>query len=249
MIKGEKYGFVVNNPTFRESYVVNLIEVLLFFLISLIIRRIINKKFLHKKQINKSNINNTSKTMLIILFAIIILLNKKVHAIMAMITYGVDTVTIMINFMGIYIANFAIELITNHKGINRTKFLEMFSETVIENIIFNTILIICIMTTNVVDVNYMIINIIGTVIITSLYKAIKLLLNEYRISKKILITILYFLILLAFGIITNCNIRENYYDESGIFIKREVEEWQNGEYRIRDHISIEYNGNNLILLK
>lgn len=234
----------VNNPTLRVSYVVSLIDVLLFFLISLIIRCIINKKFLHKKQINKGNINISGKTMLTILLATIILLNKKVYAIMAMTTYGLDIITIMINFIGIYIANFVIELIINHKDINRSKFLEIFSETVIENIIFNTVLIICIMATNVVGANYMTINIIVTVIITSLYKVIKLLLNEYSISKKILIAILYFLILFAFGILTNCNIRENYYSENGIFLKREVEEWKNGKYRIEDNISLEYNSNN-----
>lgn len=234
----------VNNPTFRESYVVNLIDVLFFFLISLIIRYIINKKCSHQNQKNKGNIKISSKTMLIIIFVITIMLNEKVYAEMAMTTYGLDIITIMINFIGIYIANFVIELITNHEGIKKTKFFEIFSETVIENIIFNTVLIICIMATNVVGANYMIINIIITVIITSLYKVIKLLLNKYIISKKILIAILYFLILFAFGILTKCNIRENYYSENGIFLKREVEEWKKGKYRIEDNISIEYSSNN-----
>lgn len=177
----------------------------------------------------------------ILIVASIILLNKKVYAIMAMVTYSIDIITIMINFIGIYVVNFVIELIINYKNINKSKFLEIFSETVMENIIFNTVLIICIMTTNALSSNFMIINSIVTVVITSLYKAIKLLLDKYRILKKVLISVLYVLILLMFGILTNCNLRECYNDKRGIFLKREVEEYKNGKYRVEDNILIDYN--------
>ncbi len=240
MTVNEMINFV-NNPTLRVSYVVNLVDVIVFFLISLIVRNIIDKKLLNKK-INKDDVNISGKTMLTILIvASIILLNKKVYAIMAMVTYSIDIITIMINFIGIYVVNFVIELIINYKNINKSKFLEIFSETVMENIIFNTVLIICIMTTNALSSNFMIINSIVTVVITSLYKAIKLLLDKYRILKKVLISVLYVLILLMFGILTNCNLRECYNDKRGIFLKREVEEYKNGKYRVEDNILIDYN--------
>lgn len=227
-----------NNPTLRVTYVVSLIDVLFFFLISLILRYVVNKKFLQNEQKKQSNINGLNKTMLIIVFAIVILINKKVYAVMAMTTYYFNIITITIYFIGIYIANFIIGLIINRKDINKTKFLEMFSETVIENIIFNTTLIVSMMTIN----NYMTINIIFAVIITSLYKIIKILLKEYNVTKKILIVVLYILILFFVG--TSCRITENNYDGKGIFLKREVEEWKNGEYRIEDNISIEYDIDN-----
>lgn len=233
----------INNPTLRVGYVVNIVDVLVFFLVSLIIRYVVNKKVLKKGQKKQSNAKSINKAMLIILFTIIVLTNKKVYAIMAMSTYGLDIITIMINFIGIFITNFVIELIANHKDINRTKFFEIFSDTVVENIIFNITLIVCIMTTNVIATNYMTnmtINIIITVAITLLYKIIKLLLNKYSISKKILIVILYSLILFTFAMITNCNIRQNYDSKNGVFIERKVEVWNNGEHRIKDNISINY---------
>lgn len=227
-----------NNPTLRESYVVNLVDVIVFFLISLIVRNIIDKKLLNKK-INKDDVNISGKTMLTILIvASIILLNKKVYAIMASTTYNLDIITIMINFVGIYVVNFVIELITNYKNINKSKFLEIFSETVMENIIFNTVLIICIMTTNVFLSSFRVINIIVTVVITSLYKVIKLLLSEHSVSKKALIAVLYFLILFAFGVFTNCTLRESYNSKNGIFLKREVEGYKDG--KIESNISIYY---------
>ena len=181
----------VNNPTIRVTYIINLIDVIFFFFISLIIRYVVNKNFLKNEQKKQSNLKGLNKTMLIILFAIVMLINKKVYAIMAMTTYVVNISTITIYFIGIYIANFIIEIIVNHKNINKTKLLEIFSETVIENIIFNTILIVGIITSN----NYY----IGSTIIfaggtTLLYKIIKILLKKDSVTKKILIVVIYYYI-------------------------------------------------------
>lgn len=222
----------VNNPTIRVTYIINLIDVIFFFFISLIIRYVVNKNFLKNEQKKQSNLKGLNKTMLIILFAIVMLINKKVYAIMAMTTYVVNISTITIYFIGIYIANFIIEIIVNHKDINKTKFLEIFSETVIENIIFNTILIVGIITSN----NYY----IGSTIIfaggtTLLYKIIKILLKKDSVTKKILIVVLYILILLFVG--RNGMIQRDKYKGKGILLKRVVEGRKNS---IRDDISIEY---------
>lgn len=222
----------VNNPTIRVTYIINLIDVIFFFFISLIIRYVVNKNFLKNEQKKQSNLKGLNKTMLIILFAIVMLINKKVYAIMAMTTYVVNISTITIYFIGIYIANFIIEIIVNHKNINKTKLLEIFSETVIENIIFNTILIVGIITSN----NYY----IGSTIIfaggtTLLYKIIKILLKKDSVTKKILIVVLYILILLFVG--RNGMIQRDKYKGKGILLKRVVEGRENS---IRDDISIEY---------
>lgn len=222
----------VNNPTIRVTYIINLIDVIFFFFISLIIRYVVNKNFLKNEQKKQSNLKGLNKTMLIILFAIVMLINKKVYAIMAMTTYVVNISTITIYFIGIYIANFIIEIIVNHKNINKTKLLEIFSETVIENIIFNTILIVGIITSN----NYY----IGSTIIfaggtTLLYKIIKILLKKDSVTKKILIVVLYILILLFVG--RNGMIQRDKYKGKGILLKRVVEGRKNS---IRDDISIEY---------
>ena len=127
---------------------------------------------------------------------------------------------------------YIIEIIVNHKNINKTKLLEIFSETVIENIIFNTILIVGIITSN----NYY----IGSTIIfaggtTLLYKIIKILLKKDSVTKKILIVVLYILILLFVG--RNGMIQRDKYKGKGILLKRVVEGRENS---IRDDISIEY---------
>lgn len=221
-----------NNPTIRVTYIINLIDVIFFFFISLIIRYVVNKNFLKNEQKKQSNLKGLNKTMLIILFAIVMLINKKVYAIIAMTTYVVNISTITIYFIGIYIANFIIEIIVNHKNINKTKLLEIFSETVIENIIFNTILIVGIITSN----NYYMGNtIIFAGITTLLYKIIKILLKKDSVIKKILIVVLYILILLFVG--RNGMIERYKYKGKGILLKRVVEGRENS---IRDDISIEY---------
>ena len=67
-----------NNPTIRVTYIINLIDVIFFFFISLIIRYVVNKNFLKNEQKKQSNLKGLNKTMLIILFAIVMLINKKV---------------------------------------------------------------------------------------------------------------------------------------------------------------------------
>lgn len=221
-----------NNPTIRVTYIINLIDVIFFFFISLIIRYVVNKNFLKNEQKKQSNLKGLNKTMLIILFAIVMLINKKVYAIIAMTTYVVNISTITIYFIGIYIANFIVEIIVNHKDINKTKLLEIFSETVIENIIFNTILIVGIITSN---NYYMGDTIIFAGITTLLYKIIKILLKKDSVIKKILIVVLYILILLFVG--RNGMIQRYKYKGKGILLKRVVEGRKNS---IRDDISIEY---------
>lgn len=223
-----------NNPTIRVTYIINLIDVIFFFFISLIIRYVVNKNFLKNEQKKQSNLKGLNKTMLIILFAIVMLINKKVYAIIAMTTYVVNISTITIYFIGIYIANFIVEIIVNHKDINKTKLLEIFSETVIENIIFNTILIVGIITSN-NYYNYMGNTIIFAGITTLLYKIIKILLKKDSVIKKILIVVLYILILLFVG--RNGMIQRYKYKGKGILLKRVMEGRENS---IRDDISIEY---------
>lgn len=219
----------INNPTLRNCYIVNLIHVVLFFVISLIVRGIINKKILQVNKKSEGNSNISSKMMLMIILVSGMMLCKKVYAIMGWTTYNFNIITLVISFIGIYFANIIIELIINSKSINRIKLYELLSETIIENIFFTTVFIVCMMIFTTVISNIL----IFTVVITSIYKVIKIC--RY---KKWWSAIVYFLILgitATFASVSSMAIPDG---GKGIYLERTVEEWRNGDYRIEGDLII-----------
>jgi len=232
----------IDNPTYRQGYVIELLGILLFFGITLFLRHKLNKS---KKQIknlkNKRNVYQKNNIMLIMfVICTILLFNKKIYAIMAMTYYFVDIITVLLNFIIIFIINLLIEICIIHKNkFNKQNLIEIFSVSVIENIIFNVTLIAMILFNDVLSNSYMTINIIISTTITGLYKAFYLNLRNISSLKKILILVIFFVLLLFSAYVTGGNIRMSL-NSIGfcIYIKRAIEGYTNGKDIFYDNISI-----------
>ena len=226
--------YMINNPTSRLGFAVNLSVMLIYLVISVIL--LIIFKTIKKHKIKQSKdckkdkkiVENKNKkwhkyikfVFIICIIFLYIIMVKKAYAIMALTISYFGLKQIIISFLGVFTTNLIIMLMFSKK-INKDNLCDIVIDTVYESMLF------------VIVTSFLFIlriNCLFAIIFVIILKILRSYSNKGSIKEKICLIIVY---IICIGFVSNC-VNEVIIDsitEPGKILIRTIEGYADGKYR------------------